>query len=55
MIRGMLFPAAVRLLPTYFLLPCGRGSEPNTVKLKLSLAIMIKDNHTPAENPYHTV
>jgi hypothetical protein len=51
----MLLPAAVRLDPTYFLLPCGLGSNPKTVKLKLFLAIIIKDNHTPAENPHHTI
>jgi len=51
----MLLPAAVLLDPTYFLDPCGLGSDPKTVKLKLSLAIMIKDNHTPAENPYHSI
>jgi hypothetical protein len=51
----MLFPAAVRLDPTYFLDPCGLGSYPKTVKLKLLLAIIIKNNHTPAENPHHTI
>jgi hypothetical protein len=55
MINGMLLPAAVLLVPTYFFEPCGRGSLPNTVKLKLFLAIVIHKNNKPAENPYQTV
>jgi hypothetical protein len=39
-----MFPAAVFLDPTYFLDPCGAGSTPKTVKLKLSLAIVGHQN-----------
>jgi hypothetical protein len=54
-IIGTLLPALDIREPTYFLDPCGLGSKPKTVKLKLFLAIIIKDNHTPAENPHHTI
>jgi hypothetical protein len=54
-IIGITFPAAVFLDPTYFFEPWGAGSTPNTVKLKLSLAIIVKQYHQPQENPYHSI
>jgi hypothetical protein len=54
-IIGITFPAAVFLDPTYFFEPWGAGSTPKTVKLKLSLGIVIHQNNNPAENPYQSV